>query len=157
MHETTWIFALLRGKTRNTTFYSNKLRPFIINYAFIIKTMTKNEMWDAAIIWLHYFFISMVYFLLSLSMLAKKLFSVSKYAEYMLAYRKGTLCCFMQQVTSLHEHGSKCCRMEMFNELTCQKYMKKFEACCIFSQKILLLVVSIFVSLKVYFAKFLSF
>ena len=49
---------------------------------------------------LHSFFISMVYFLLSLSMLRKKPFSASKYAEYMLAYRKGTPRCSMQQTTA---------------------------------------------------------
>ena len=77
----------------------------------------------------------MVYFLLSVSMLRKKPFSASKYAKDMLAYRKGTPYCFMQQTTALHDHGSKCCSMEIFNELTCQKHMKRFEAYCIFSQK----------------------
>ena len=46
---------------------------------------------------LHSFFISMVYLLLSLSMLRKKPFSASIYAKDMLAYRKQTTCCFMQQ------------------------------------------------------------
>ena len=85
---------------------------------------------------LHSFcFISMVYFLLNLSMLRKKPFSASKYAKGMLAHRKGTTCCFMQQTTALHEHGSKCFSMEIFNELTCKEHIKRFEACCIFSQK----------------------
>ena len=82
-----------------------------------------------------FFYISMVYFLLSLSMLRKKPFSASKYAKYMLSHRKEILCCLMQQNTALHEHGYKCCSMENFNERTCQKHMKRFETCCIFSQK----------------------
>ena len=45
---------------------------------------------------IHSFFTSMLYFLLSLSMLRKKSFSVSKYAKDMLAYRKRIPCCFMQ-------------------------------------------------------------
>ena len=69
-------------------------------------------------------------------------FSASKYAKDMLAYRKGTPYWLMQQITVLREHGSKCCSMEIFNELTCQKRMKRFEACCIFFTKILLLVES---------------
>ena len=73
--------------------------------------------------------------MLSLSMLRKKPFSASKYAKDMLAYKKGNPCCFVQETTALHEHGSKCCSMEIFNELTCQKHMKWFEACCIFSSK----------------------
>ena len=51
-------------------------------------------------------------------MLRKKPFSASKYAKNMLAYRKGTSCCFMQQTTAIHEHGSKYCNMEIFYELT---------------------------------------
>ena len=66
------------------------------------------------------FSMSMVYFLLSLSMLKKKPFSASKCAKAMLAYRKRAPYCFMQQTTALHEHGSKCCSMEIFNEFTCQ-------------------------------------
>ena len=80
----------------------------------------------------------MVYFLLSFSMLRIKPFSASKYVKYakdMLAYRKGTPYCFMQETTALHEHGNKCCSTEIFLELTCQKHMKRFEACFIFSQK----------------------
>ena len=38
-------------------------------------------------------------------MLRKKPFSASKYAKDMLAYRKGTPYCFMQQARALHEHG----------------------------------------------------
>ena len=66
---------------------------------------------------LHTFFtyISMVYFLLSFNMPRKKPFSASKSAKDMLACRKATPCCFMQQTTALHEHGSKCCSMEIFN------------------------------------------
>ena len=67
-------------------------------------------------------------------MLRKKLFSASKYTKDMLAYRKGTPCCFMQQTIAFHEYGSKCCSMETFNELICQKHIKRFEACCIFLQ-----------------------
>ena len=81
-------------------------------------------------------------FLLSLSMLRKKSFSAWKYAKNMLAYRKGMPYCFVQQTTALHEHGSKCCSMEIFNELTCQKHTNRFEACCIFSQKLLSVVES---------------
>ena len=55
----------------------------------------------------------MVYFLLSLIMLRKKPFSASKYAKNMLAYKKRTPYCFMQQNTAIHEHGSKCCSMEI--------------------------------------------
>ena len=77
----------------------------------------------------------MVYFLLSLSMLRKKPFSSSKSAKDMLAYRKGTPCCFMQQTIALHEHGSKSCSIEILNDLTCQKHMKSFQAFCVFSQK----------------------
>ena len=77
----------------------------------------------------------MVYFLLRLSMLRKKSFSASNYDKDMLGYRKRTPYCFMQQTTALHEHGSKSCSIEIFNELTCQKHMKTFETCCIFSQK----------------------
>ena len=76
----------------------------------------------------------MVYFVLCLSILKKKPFSASKYAKDMLAYRKGTPYCFMQQATALHEHGGICCSIEIFNEFTCQKHIKRFEA-CIFSQK----------------------
>ena len=64
-----------------------------------------------------FYFLNMVYFLLSPSMLRKKPFSASKYAKDMLAYRKGTPCCFMQQTTALHEHVSKCCSVEFINEL----------------------------------------
>ena len=39
----------------------------------------------------------------------------------MLACRKGIPCSYMQQTTALHEHGSKCCSMDIFNDLTCQK------------------------------------
>ena len=67
--------------------------------------------------------------------LEKKPFSASKYAKDMLAYRKGTPYCFIQQTTALHEHRSKYLNMETFIEFTCQKYMKRFEACCICSQK----------------------
>ena len=77
----------------------------------------------------------MVYFLLSLSMLKKKPFSASKCAKDIHAYRKRTPYCFKQQTTALHEPESKCYSMEIFNELTCQKQMKRFEACCIFSLK----------------------
>ena len=77
----------------------------------------------------------MAYFLLSLSMLRKKTFLALKYAKDMLAYRKGTPYCFKQQITALLEHESKYYSMEIFNELTCQKHMKRFETCCIFSQK----------------------
>ena len=77
----------------------------------------------------------MVYFLLFLSMLRKKPFLGLKYAEDMLAYKKGTPYCFKQQTIALLEHESKYCSMEIFNELTCQKHMKRFETCCIFSQK----------------------
>ena len=59
----------------------------------------------------------MVYFFLRLSMLRKKPFSASKYAKGMLAYRKGNPYWLMQQITVLREHGSKCCSMEIFNEL----------------------------------------
>ena len=52
---------------------------------------------------LHSFFISMVYFLVSLSMLRKN----------MLAYRKGTPYCFMQQTTTLDRHGSRLWRFLM--------------------------------------------
>ena len=76
----------------------------------------------------------MVYFLLSFNMLRKKPFLVLKYAKDMLPYRKGNPCYFMQQTTSLLEHGSKCCSMKIFDELTYQKCMKRFEG-CIFSQK----------------------
>ena len=82
-----------------------------------------------------FFFISMVYFLLSLSVLRKKPLSASKQAKDMLAYRKRTPYYFMQQTTALHGHGNKCCNMETFKELTCQKHMERFEGCCIFSQK----------------------
>ena len=60
--------------------------------------------------------ISLVYFLLSFSMLRKTPFSASKYAKDMLAYRKGNPYCFVEQTTALHEHGSKCvaaCRFLM--------------------------------------------
>ena len=53
----------------------------------------------------------------------------------MFAYGTGTPYCFMQQTTALHERGSKRCSMENFNELICQKHMKRFEAGFIFSQK----------------------
>ena len=62
-------------------------------------------------------------FLLSLSMLRKKLFSASKCAKDMLAYRKGSPWCFSQQSIVLYEHGSKCYSMEIFNELTCRNHM----------------------------------
>ena len=80
------------------------------------------------------FFTSMVYFLLSLNMIRKKAFSVSKYDKNMLARRKRITCCFMQQNAALHEHESKFCSIEIFNELTCQKHMMRFER-CIFPQK----------------------
>ena len=84
----------------------------------------------------HSFFVGLVYFLLSLiSMLRKKPFSVSKCAKDMFAYRKQTPQGFMQHTTALHERGSKCCSMEIIIVLTCQKHMKRFETCCIFSQK----------------------
>ena len=73
--------------------------------------------------------------LLSFSTHRKKSFSSSKYAKDMHVYTKGTPYCFMQQTIALHEPGNKCCRIEIFNELTSQKHMKMFEACCIFSQK----------------------
>ena len=76
----------------------------------------------------------MVYFLLSLSMLRKRPFSVSKYAKDMHAYGKGTPYCFMQQATAGHEYGISFCSMEIFNGLNCQKHMKRFEA-CIFALK----------------------
>ena len=75
----------------------------------------------------------MVYFLLSFNMLRQKPFLALKYAKNFFAYRKGTPCCFMQQTTALHEHGSKCYSMKIFDELTCQKH-KRLEG-CIFSQK----------------------
>ena len=59
-----------------------------------------------------------MYLLLSLNMLRKKPFSTSKYAKDMFAYRKGTPCAFMQTTTAIHKHGSKCCNMEIFHELT---------------------------------------
>ena len=80
------------------------------------------------------FFIGMVIFLHGVSVLRKTPFSASKYAKDMLAYRKRAHSCFMQQATALHEHRSKCCSMDIFNKLPCQKHMKRFEA-CIFSQK----------------------
>ena len=49
-----------------------------------------------------FFYISMVCFLLSLSMLRKEPFSASKYAKDMLAYRNGTPYCFMHHTTALH-------------------------------------------------------
>ena len=70
----------------------------------------------------------MIYFLLSFSMLREKPFSASKYAKDVLPYRKGIPYCFVQQTTAFHKHGSKCCSMEILNELTYQKHMKKFEA-----------------------------
>ena len=73
-------------------------------------------------------------FLAQLQYAKKKAFFSLKYAKDMFAYRKGTPCCFMQQTTALNEHGSKCCSMKIFDELTCQKHMRKFEG-CIFSQK----------------------
>ena len=76
----------------------------------------------------------MVYFLLSLSLLRSEPFSALKYAKDMLACRKGTPYCFVQQTTALHEHRRKCCSMEILNELTCQKHMNRFEV-YIFSQK----------------------
>ena len=77
----------------------------------------------------------MVFLLLSLSMLRKKPFPASKYAKNMLACRKGTAYCSILQAIALYEHGSKCCSMEIFNELIRQKHIKRFEACCMFSQK----------------------
>ena len=53
----------------------------------------------------------------ALGMLRKKPFSASKYVKDMLVYRKGTPCCFMQQITALHEYENNCCSMEIFNEL----------------------------------------
>ena len=76
----------------------------------------------------------MVYFLLSLSMLRKRPFSASKCPKDMLAYRKKTPYCFVQQTTAFYENGSKFCSLEILIELTCQKHMEWFEACCIFSQ-----------------------
>ena len=73
-------------------------------------------------------------FLARLQYAQQKAFSALKYAKDMLAYRKGTPCCFIQQTTDLREQGSKCCCMKIFDELTCQKHMKRFEG-CIFSQK----------------------
>ena len=37
-------------KTQNGLNMGNLIKPFIINYSFIIKTATKNEMWDVVII-----------------------------------------------------------------------------------------------------------
>ena len=102
-------------------------QTWIRNYTFQLESHKKRA-WSNNIYYT-LFLISMLYFLLSLSMLRKRPFSVSKYAKDMQAYGKGTPYCFLQQTTAYHEYGINCCSMEIFHGLTCQKHMKSFEAC----------------------------
>ena len=89
-------------------------------------------------LYIHSFFISMVYFLLSLSLHRRKPFSASKYAKDVLACRQETPYCFVQQTTALHENRRKCCSMEILNVLTCQKTYEQIWSMYIFTKTLLL-------------------